>query len=193
MNKSETITKLAPALISFNSEVSKISKDAENPFHKNNYATLDQIVDEVRPVLQENKLAIIQNVSGDDGVITVKTTLLHESGEYIESTGTTLRLAKNDPQGAGAGITYARRYDLSAFLSLNTGEDDDGNSASGLDKKQQPKSQPKQVEKGVVKAKFLSGGGTEEQFNDWYAKQTASGYGHNQMDAYLTKKLAEKK
>lgn len=135
MNRSETISKLASALISFNSEVSKIAKDAANPFHKNKYATLDQIIDEVRPILNKNKLAIMQNVSGEEGTMTVKTLLLHESGEWMESTGTTLKLAKNDPQGAGAGITYARRYDLCAFLSLNTGDDDDGNSASGLDGK----------------------------------------------------------
>lgn len=132
MNKSESITKIAPALIAFNSKVHKIAKDAANPFHKNKYATLDQIIDEVRPILNENKLAVMQNVNGDEGQMTVKTILIHESGEWMESNGTTLKLAKNDPQGAGAGITYARRYDLCAFLSLNTGEDDDGNSASGL-------------------------------------------------------------
>lgn len=151
MNRSETISKLASALISFNSEVSKIAKDASNPFHKNKYATLDQIIDEVRPILNKNKLAIMQNVSGEDGAMTVKTLLLHESGEWMESNGTTLKLAKNDPQGAGAGITYARRYDLCAFLSLNTGDDDDGNSASGIGNKNSI--EPKQI--GEIKAKAL--------------------------------------
>lgn len=152
MNKSESITKLASALIGFNSEVSKIAKDASNPFHKNKYATLDQIIDEVRPILNKNKLAVMQNVSGEEGTMTVKTLLLHESGEWMESTGTTLKLAKNDPQGAGAGITYARRYDLCAFLSLNTGDDDDGNSASGINVKKDSITQ-KQV--GVLKVKAL--------------------------------------
>lgn len=135
MNKTESIKNVAAALIKFNAKVSRISKDAKNPFHKNTYSTLDQIVDEVRPVLNENGLSVMQNVSGNDGSVTVKTILLHESGEYIESSGTTLKLAKNDPQGAGAGITYARRYDLCAFLSLNTGDDDDGNSTSNLNNK----------------------------------------------------------
>jgi len=130
MKQSESITKLASSLVTFNSKVDKIAKDAQNPFHKSNYATLDQIIDAVRPVLSEHKLSVMQNVSGENGVVHVKTLLLHESGEWLESDGTTLRLAKDDPQGAGAGITYARRYDLCAFLSLNTGEDDDGNSTS---------------------------------------------------------------
>lgn len=155
MLMSESISKIAPALIKFNSQVSKIAKDATNPFHKNNYATLDQIIDEIRPVLNENKLAIMQNVSGEDGVVTVRTTLIHESGEWLQSTGTTLRLAKNDPQGAGAGITYARRYDLCAFLSLNTGDDDDGNSASGINAKKSNEKviSPKQI--GEIKTKAL--------------------------------------
>lgn len=155
MLMSESISKIAPALIKFNSQVSKIAKDATNPFHKNNYATLDQIIDEIRPVLNENKLAIMQNVNGEDGVVTVKTTLIHESGEWLQSTGTTLRLVKNDPQGAGAGITYARRYDLCAFLSLNTGDDDDGNSASGINVKKSNEKiiSPKQI--GEIKTKAL--------------------------------------
>ncbi|WP_346426515.1 ERF family protein, partial [Bacillus thuringiensis] len=51
MNRSEAITELSKALVKFNSEVNKIAKDANNPFHKNTYATLDTIIDEVRPIL----------------------------------------------------------------------------------------------------------------------------------------------
>lgn len=146
MNKSESVKELIPSLVKFNQEVTMIAKDAKNPFFKNNYATLDQIIEQVRPLLSSHGLVVMQDVSSqDDGKVTVKTSLFHESGEYIESTGTSLKLAKNDPQGAGAGITYARRYDLSALLSLNTGEDDDGNSASGNQpNRQQSKQPPKQ-------------------------------------------------
>ncbi len=156
MNKSESITKIAPALIAFNSKVHKIAKDAANPFHKNKYATLDQIIDEVRPILNENKLAVMQNVNGDEGQMTVKTILIHESGEWMESNGTTLKLAKNDPQGAGAGITYARRYDLCAFLSLNTGEDDDGNSASGVNGNRQNNRQQKPKKASTQKLNLIT-------------------------------------
>lgn len=132
MNKSESVTELIASLVKFNKEVTMIAKDAKNPFLKNNYATLDQIIEQVRPILSTHGLVVMQDVSSqDDGKVTVKTSLFHESGQYIETSGTSLKLAKNDAQGAGAGITYARRYDLSAALSLNTGEDDDGNSASG--------------------------------------------------------------
>ncbi|WMW41384.1 ERF family protein (plasmid) [Bacillus cereus] len=130
MNRSETIVELAKALVKFNSEVNKIAKDADNPFFKNNYATLDTIIDEVRPILFKNGLSIMQIPSGDGQNVTLKTLLLHESGEWLESDELTMKPVKNDPQAVGSCITYARRYSLAAFLSLNTGDDDDGNSAT---------------------------------------------------------------
>ncbi|PGU80067.1 recombinase [Bacillus cereus] len=139
MNRSETITKLAEALVKFNSEVSKIAKDADNPFFKNNYATLDTIIDEVRPILFKNGLSIMQVPSGDGQNVTLKTLLLHETGEWLESDELTMKPVKNDPQAVGSCITYARRYSLAAFLSLNTGEDDDGNGATYGKDKPKPK------------------------------------------------------
>lgn len=130
MNKSDTITELAKALVKFNSEVNKIAKDADNPFFKNNYATLDTIIDEIRPILSKYGLSIMQIPSGDGQNVTLKTLLLHESGEWLESDELTMKPVKNDPQAVGSCITYARRYSLAAFLSLNTGEDDDGNGAT---------------------------------------------------------------
>ncbi|WP_242487659.1 ERF family protein [Bacillus sp. TH17] len=141
MNRSETITELAKALVKFNSEVTKIAKDADNPFFKNNYATLDTIIDEIRPILSKHGLSIMQIPSGDGQNVTLKTLLLHESGEWLESDALTMKPVKNDPQAVGSCITYARRYSLAAFLSLNTGEDDDGNGATyGKDGKPKPKS-----------------------------------------------------
>ncbi|MDA1641800.1 ERF family protein [Bacillus cereus group sp. TH177-1LC] len=130
MNRSESIAKLAKSLVLFNSEVNKIAKDADNPFFKNNYATLDTIIDEIRPILSKHGLSIMQIPSGDGQNVTLKTLLLHESGEWLESDELTMKPVKNDPQAVGSCITYARRYSLAAFLSLNTGEDDDGNSAT---------------------------------------------------------------
>lgn len=135
MNRSETIAELAKSLVKFNSEVNKIAKDADNPFFKNNYATLDTIIDEIRPILSKHGLSIMQIPSGDGQNVTLKTLLLHESGEWLESDELTMKPVKNDPQAVGSCITYARRYSLAAFLSLNTGEDDDGNGATyGKDK-----------------------------------------------------------
>jgi hypothetical protein len=112
-------------------EVKIIEKDAKNPHFKNQYASLDTIVDEVRPLLAKHGLVMMQFPGGDGEKFTLRSMLLHESGEWIESEPITMRPVKNDPQGIGSCSTYARRYSLSAMLSLNTGDDDDGNGASG--------------------------------------------------------------
>lgn len=130
MNRSESISKLAVSLVAFNGEVSKIEKDSVNPHFRNKYASLDNIIDEIRPILTKHGLAVIQMPSGDGETLTMSTLLVHTSGEFIESPPLTMRPSKNDPQGIGSCATYARRYSLAAFLSLNTGEDDDGNAAS---------------------------------------------------------------
>ncbi|MFD1776692.1 ERF family protein [Paenibacillus rhizophilus] len=129
-NKSDSIVNLAKALVAFNLEVKIIEKDAKNPHFKNDYATLDNIVDEVRPLLAKHGLVIMQFPGGDGEKYTLRTMLVHESGEWIESEPLTMRPVKNDPQGIGSCTTYARRYSLTAMLSLNTGEDDDGEGAS---------------------------------------------------------------
>jgi hypothetical protein len=129
-NKSESIQKLAVALVKFNLEVKIIEKDASNPHFKNRYASLDTIIDEVRPLLAKHGLSVLQFPGGDGEKFTLRSMLVHESGEWIESEPLTMRPVKNDPQGIGSCNTYARRYSLSSLLSLNTGEDDDGNNAS---------------------------------------------------------------
>jgi len=129
-NKSDSIINIAKALAEFNAEIEKIDKDGTNPHFKNQYSTLDNIIDHVKPVLAKNGLSVLQFPGGDGERITVRTMLIHTSGEYIESEPLVLRPSKNDPQGAGSAITYGRRYSLAAALSLSLGDDDDGNAAS---------------------------------------------------------------
>ena len=163
---SETISELAKALVKFNARVGKISKDAKNPFFKNNYATLDNIINEVRPILSEFGLNILQLPSSDGEHIKISTLLMHESGEWLESDGLTMKPVKNDPQGMGSAITYARRYALQSFLSLNTGEDDDGNNASQPKKQQEPLASQEQIMVFQNKAQeycTLKGQGTPEE------------------------------
>jgi len=145
MNRSESIVELTKALVKFNNEINKITKDAENPYFKSNYATLDQIVEQIRPLLTKNGLAVMQFPSGDGQMVSVTTLLLHESGEFIESQPINMKPVKNDPQAVGSCITYARRYSLQSFLSLNTGEDDDGNKVTHTDQPQEKLASDKQL------------------------------------------------
>ena len=130
INKSESITKLAVALAKFNMEVGAISKDANNPFFKSAYVTLDKLIESTRDILAKNGLSVMQFPTGQDGYVGVITILTHESGEFIESAPFYLKPVKGDPQAYGSAITYARRYSYQAILNLNTGEDDDGNACT---------------------------------------------------------------
>lgn len=126
--KSEQLDKIIPALIKAQGELKHATKDSANPHFRSKYADLATVLDTCKPVLQANGLAIThQRMSLEQGEHLV-TTLWHSSGQYLQSTSRLLP-TKNDPQGYGSAMTYARRYDLSALIGLAS-EDDDGNAAS---------------------------------------------------------------
>lgn len=127
MEKSPTIAELAKALVKFQSEVDPILFDADNPFYKSKYATQKALVEATREILCNNGLAVSQPI---EDTCTVNTLLMHISGEFISSK-LTLKPVKEDPQGQGSAITYARRYSYSGILGLVSDKDDDGNNASG--------------------------------------------------------------
>ena len=132
MRTSESIVKLAQALLCFQTEVENISKDATNPFFKNKYASLTNILDGINQHLNKSGIVVMQSPSGDDNSVKLTTSVIHaESGEFIESEFSMVPV-KKDPQGIGSCLTYMRRYALASILKLNVDDDDDGNSASNV-------------------------------------------------------------
>jgi hypothetical protein len=113
-----------------------IAKDGKNPAFRSRYATLDGIMETVRPALAAHGLAVVQGVvhpeTGEGGRlvgIMVETRLVHTSGEWLASV-VPVPVAKGDAHGLGSALSYGRRYGLSALLALSTDEDDDGNAAA---------------------------------------------------------------
>lgn len=117
------------ALLKAQKEFPTVKKEDTNPFFKSSYAGLPSVLEVVLPILNKNELLVSQPPITDEDRIGVETTIYHSSGESITSKFT-VNLAKDDPQGAGSAITYARRYALISILGLNVDEDDDGNVAS---------------------------------------------------------------
>jgi hypothetical protein len=134
MKTSESIKEISKAIIQFHAKLPKIKKEATNPFFKNKYASLSNILDVISIPLNECGLAIIQQPVGLNQLETI---LLHESGEFI-SECYEMKPAKQDPQGQGSAITYQRRYALGAILSLNIDQDDDGNKTRSKPKEVMP-------------------------------------------------------
>lgn len=131
MNQSPSIAKLAKAICAAQLSLKPVKKECDNPFFKSKYADLASVWEALKP-FHENGIAITQSpvACGRAGHICLETQLTHESGEWMRST-LELPLAKNDPQGAGSALTYARRYALGCMTGVVTEEDDDGNAASG--------------------------------------------------------------
>ena len=121
---------ISKALVRAQAEMPTVPMNATNPFLKNRYADLGNVIETVRPVLAKHGLAFSQFPVGKEGEFGIKTILLHESGEFFEST-VTLPLAdekgKSVAQVAGSYSTYLRRISLNGILGIYADEDNDGN------------------------------------------------------------------
>lgn len=145
MQHSETIGKLAEALAKAQAELKAVAKDRTNPHFKNRYATLDAILDTIRPTLAKHGLSVVQGVITYGEGEAVETTLVHSSGEWIRNY-VPMKIGKQDAQGVGSALTYGRRYGVSALLALSTDEDDDGEQAVKPTRQEPRKPEPPKAE-----------------------------------------------
>lgn len=120
---------IAAALAAAQAKMGKALKSANNPHFKSKYADLASVVDACMPALNEVGIAVIQPTTDDETGRYVETVLIHgESGETLKCR-VPLIVAKNDMQGYGSAVTYARRYGLMSMSGIAP-EDDDGNAAA---------------------------------------------------------------
>lgn len=127
MNRSDSLTKLAEALALAQAEIEGARKDSNNPHFRSKYADLGAVWDACRVPLTKHGLSVVQFPRSSDGCVEVETILMHKSGEWM-SDALRLPVSKQDAQGYGSAMTYARRYSLMAVAGIAP-EDDDGNAA----------------------------------------------------------------
>ena len=120
---------IATALVQAQKAFGPALKSATNPHFKSRYADLAACVDAVMGSLNGAGIALIQRTSEDATGVTVETVFIHESGEMLECGKLHVPAGKQDPQGYGSALTYARRYSLMAACGIAP-EDDDGNAGS---------------------------------------------------------------
>lgn len=148
---SKEVTKLAALAIW---EISVVKKTGRNPFFKKMgkdapYATLNDVLAAVKPVLKKHGLFLTQSVGKDTYGHFVQTEIYHpdvdqailQSSVYLEST--------DNMQKIGAAITYARRYGLVSLLGIED-EDDDGNAASEKDSKSDSDKESPVIRKAIL-------------------------------------------
>lgn len=122
--RSNEIGQLAAALASAQGEMAGAKKDSTNPHFKSKYADLASVWEAARGPLAKNGLSVTQTIEADRLV----TTLMHKSGEFIDSSAP---IVQDRPgiQAYGAALSYMRRYSLAAILGIYQ-EDDDAQSAT---------------------------------------------------------------
>ena len=119
---------ISAAFIKAKRDFSPAVKNSKNDHFKNRYADLAACLDAVNESFLNNGIAVFQETSDDATGVTVETVLLHESGESLRFGKLHVPAAKQDPQGYGSALTYARRYSLMTACGI-AGEDDDGEAA----------------------------------------------------------------
>lgn len=131
MKHSETIKDLALALSKAQGSMTSAPKLKVNPHFRSKYADLPALWDTARKALADNGLALLQLPRHvPEGGICIETVLTHSSGQWIADECLFIPATKQDAQGYGSAMTYARRFAMGAVLGMVSDEDDDGNAAS---------------------------------------------------------------
>lgn len=128
---SPEIGELAKAMVKVQQTLNPACKDAENPFVKNRYATLNSVIEVCREALTAQSVWVAQYpVAAEAGHLGLVTKLVHgESGQW-QSSLMVMPLPKNDPQGYGSALTYARRYGLATLVGMVSEADDAAEAAT---------------------------------------------------------------
>jgi hypothetical protein len=131
---------LVEALLRIQEELPKVERTGENPGFKRDgkpskYMTIDAVMEAALPVLSRNGVVWIaapgyaEHEGRREAVLNYTVTHVL-SGEKMQ--GHMLLLsARDDPQGQGAAITYARRQTFTSLFNITADEDDDGERAAG--------------------------------------------------------------
>lgn len=125
---SQELGKIFDALAKAQGEMVPAVLDMVNPHYKSKYASLTSCMEACQKPLSKNGLCISQAVFTLDQHFYVRTTLGHSSGQWMSGT-LRLLIGKQDMQGVGSAITYAKRYGLCSMVGIVDTEDDDGNAS----------------------------------------------------------------
>lgn len=121
--------KIAAAFVKAQKNFAPALKTNTNPAFRSKYVALDGCIEAVIDSLNANGIALLQPTHDCESGVTVETIFLHESGESLSGGRLHVPATKQDAQGYGSALTYARRYSLMAACGIAP-EDDDGNAAS---------------------------------------------------------------
>ena len=132
---------LAKALLKVHQEMPNVGNNAVNGHFRSDYATLDHIIELVKPVFLKHGIIVKEGCK--EGAVSIQ--LLHAESAEVDDLCIIDLVCKDpsNPQQQKSAETYARRrlWQLKAGI-CTAGEDDDANSASQDTSKAQPAQDP---------------------------------------------------
>ncbi|WP_375194098.1 ERF family protein [Marinobacter sp.] len=144
------------------------------------YAKIEDIAKAIQPALKETGLSYRFTQSQENGIITVRCIVTHQSGhsEYSELVSSPdISGGKDQLKSIASAISYLRRYTLTGILGIVVGgEDDDGDSVQYDNQEQQ------QVVNCYPDEEF------NKNFPAWSKKITDGKHTVDSLHQFLTKK-----
>jgi len=153
-NSPEQQTALFKSIIAVVGEAKDVHADSENPFHKSRYASLAAHLLALKGLFKKHGLAVVQLPIGNEGMVGVRTLVIHEDGGCLSSDAFIPADKGMSGQQAGALYSYIRRYALAACAGVAT-EDDDGES----DRIARPQSKPSSYQSANPSGNIVKGTG----------------------------------
>lgn len=157
--------KIYSKILDVQSKVGTLSKSKDNPFFKSKYFDVNQILEQLMPLLHANKLTIMQPITVMEGVQVLLTNVIDTEDNTLITMSAMQLPEIADPQKLGSAVTYFRRYALQSLFALQA-EDDDGNKAAA---KEVPK-----VDHYSVAEKAINSAKSKPQFTRLTANVKAS-------------------
>jgi hypothetical protein len=120
---------IAKAFVDAQKEFAPALKTSTNPHFRSKYVDLAGCIEAVIDALNNHGFALMQKTHDCDNGVKVETIFMHQDGEQISGGVITVPADRQNAQGYGSALTYARRYSLMAACGIAP-EDDDGNAAT---------------------------------------------------------------
>jgi hypothetical protein len=153
------------------------------------YATLEDIVDTVRPIMQKHGFAVSFRIQTQERGIQITGVLMHKDGHREETSmllPADISGNKNAVQAFGSSTSYGKRYVLCALLNITTrGQDDNGNASTKAGIKTVTAFQAGQIQRLISQCPAT----TQEWFSGKYGSAVQVPYSDfDKLRASLTKR-----
>ena len=130
-------------------KTSKVNAGAKSYY----FAPLPEILDAVRPILGTHGLFVRFQTQPHEGGLLVTCEVVHASGVVV-SQASLVSAGGTNMQVVGSGLTYARRYALTAALGIAADDDDDGE-ATARPPAPKPQARPEPAKAPPLPPEFL--------------------------------------